>query len=207
VPIFLPYFALALLFFKRVIPGLLILTASALISPTAVSGHEAVRLAEVYWNTILHWSEEHLLTVIPLAVLTAILLVAEIGLGPRVFARTVGIITSLVLIPYVMELYPFPHSNNFYGQELRRPWLPAENITLVSHQVVIGYTLSSDSDWLVVLLADNRQIVYYRVDDVATRQVCQIGPVGPMRPLIALSPRTATVPLCIQSTTSTQTGG
>ena len=152
------------------------------------------------WNLIIGWSSAHLFIVVILAIPAISLLLITLPLGFSAFFKTVGTIASLALVPYIVQLYPLPHNNNFYAEQLRQPWLPAETITLASHRYITGYTLSSDSDWLVVLLAGNRQIVYYLSAEVARRQVCQIGKAGPVRPLVTLVPAATHVPLCRQST-------
>jgi hypothetical protein len=199
-PIFLPYLGLALLFFRRVIPGILALAASVLISPTSTTRSAAIRLARSDWQQLFSWAGTHPLIILPVALLAIGLLIATMGLGFTMFIRTLGTIVSVALLPYVAHIYPFPHNNNFYAQQLRQPWLPAETITLAgSHQKIIGYSLSSDSDWLVLLREDNRHVVYYRQSTVAYQQLCQIGSTREMRPLVTLTATPASVPICRQS--------
>jgi hypothetical protein len=186
VPIIMPYLALLLLFLARVIPGILALLAAAFVSPMAMSRPAALKLAEEDWHLIVN---EHLLIVILmilLAIAFSCLLLVELGLGFKVFIKTVATVVCIALIPYVSRLYPFPAGHNYYAALIRQPWLPAETITLSSGQAFTGYTLSDDGDWVVVLKDDNRTIYYYRASNVAKLQVCQMAQTSLMQPLITL---------------------
>jgi hypothetical protein len=57
---------------------------------------------------------------------------------------------------------------------LRRPWVPAELITLKSGAVVVGYTLSTKDKWFVVLNAHDRTIKYIFADNVTDRKICSL---------------------------------
>jgi hypothetical protein len=197
VPIFLPCIALILLFFKRTVAGVLTLATSVLISPTAINRETALKLGQEEKRLVFNWAITHPLP-IPLAVVAAFLLAFTLGSGLDAFARTVGTIASLALIPYMVQLYTPPHTNNFYAKQLRQPWLPPEMITLTSGQVYVGYVLPSDNDWLVVLRDDTRRVIYYPSKEVTQRQVCQIGTSTPMAPLAALTSPPTAVPPCVQ---------
>ncbi len=199
IPIFMPYVALLLLFFNRVILSLLAFLAAGLISPATMTRAGAWDLAKTDWNLMLTWAGAHLFAVVLLGLPAAGLLLCTVPLGFTSFFRVAGTIVSVALIPLVVRLYPLPQHNNFYAQQLRQPWLPAETITLTTHRYVTGFTLSSQDGWLVVLLAGNRQIGYYPAREVAGRQVCQLGARVPARPLIALVPAASVVPRCRQS--------
>src|SRR6266568_3646655 len=69
VPIFTPYLALLLLFFNRVIPGLLTLLAAAFMSPVALPRPVAVDLAGHGWYLITH---RNVLVLIALGLLAAV---------------------------------------------------------------------------------------------------------------------------------------
>jgi hypothetical protein len=196
IPIFLPYIGLALMFFRRVIPGVLALAASLLISPASMPRAAAISLAREDCRAVVNWSDANGFIFVLLGLLLIGLLMGTIVLGFTTFIRTVGTIASLALLPFVVQLYPLPHHNSYYANQLRQPWLPAETITLASHQEVIGYTLSSDSDWLVFLRNYDRHVVYYRQSEVADRHVCQIGNAAALRPLVTLAPASARTPRC-----------
>jgi hypothetical protein len=199
VPIFMPYIALALLFFKRVIPGILAFLATALISPIYPSRHAVLQVAKKNWQQLLNElnsHSQHMGSFLLLSIPAALLLTAAAAMGYTAFFKTIATLASLILIPFVAHFYPLPHNNNFYAEQLREPWLPAETITLSSHEQVIGYVLSGDGDWLEVLISNNRQVIYYHAVEIVNRQICQTGPPVPLRPLITLVPAPAVVPTC-----------
>jgi hypothetical protein len=88
--------------------------------------------------------------------------------------RTLGMIIVL-LIPsvfYLAYLYPFPRSKAYYEATFRTPWLPAETISLRSGGKVVGYILTSDSNWVVILTDNSRTIRYVAAGDVVARVIC-----------------------------------
>jgi len=189
VPVFTPYLALLLLFFNRVIPGLLTLLAAAFMSPVALPRPVAVDLAGHGWYLITHRNVLVLIALVLLAAVFAVLLVLEfMGLGFGVVARTAGTVASIALIPFVMTLYPFPPTNEFYTGLIEQPWLPAETITLTSGQAFTGYVLSDNGTWLVVLTDGTRTIHYYRSAQIASQQICEVNGTLPKQPLIPLFP-------------------
>ena len=200
VPIVLPYLALVLLFFNRVIPGVLALLAVAFISPTTLSRSALESLVDRDWHQIAHASVIALIGMGLLAVVFFFLLLFDLaGLNFNVLMRSIATVASIALIPTVALLYPLPFTNTYYAQLVRQPWLPAETVTLSSGQKIIGYSLSDDGTWIEVLINDNRTIHYYLTTDVAGRQICQIGQATSMHPLITLTPATsvaASTPIC-----------
>jgi hypothetical protein len=188
VPIFMPYLALVLLLFNRVLLGALTLLAVAVAVPMAISRSTAIDIARRDWHAILF---AHLLITTcvmgGLAAVVAFLLFTELaGVGIGNFIRTMAVISCIVLLPYISQLYPFPLGDKFYTQLLRQPWLPAEAMILNSGQVLVGYALSDDGNWIVVLTGTTRTIVYYPASEVIKRQVCQIGQTAAMPPLVPL---------------------
>lgn len=186
VPIIMPYLALVLLFFNRVIPGILALVATAFISPVAAASRRAIAgLAVKDWNQIL---STHISKSIGLLVAIAIILLIELaGAGFNTCMRTLATIVCIALIPTIAHLYPLPFNNQFYARLVRQPWLPAETFTLSSGQKIVGYSLSDDGSWTEILLDDTRTIHFYLASDIAARRICQIGPAQPMQPLITLT--------------------
>jgi len=184
VPIIMPYLALILLFFNRVIPGILALVATAFISPVAAASRPAIAgLAAKDWNQIVN---THFIGLLAAAV--ALLLFIELaGVGFNACMRTIATIVCIALIPTIAHLYPLPFNNEFYAQLVRQPWLPAETFTLSSGQKIVGYSLSDDGSWTEILLNDTRTIHFYLASDVAGRRICQIGQAQPMQPLITLT--------------------
>lgn len=199
VPIFMPYLALVLLFFNRVIVSVLTFLAAALVSPTPITISGALHLAYEEWQLLLDWVNSHILITGVLGIALLFFLAAELA-GPGFFAllRTVAPIASLVLIPLIFRIYPLPlnNGNNYYSDLIRQPWLPAARITLYSGHPVIGYTLSTDNKWFVVLLASNRKIRYIHAGNVAHQRTCEIGKPEATTPLLTLIPAVPTLPMC-----------
>jgi hypothetical protein len=182
VPIIMPYLALILLFFNRVIPGILALVATAFISPAAAASRPAIaRLAAKDWNQI---ANTHFIVIV-LLVAAAFTLAMVVGFTTCM--RTIATIVCIALIPTIAHLYPLPFKNGFYEQFVRQPWLPAETFTLGSGQKIVGYSLSDEGTWTEILLDDTRTIHFYPASDVVGRQVCQVGQAQPMQPLITLT--------------------
>lgn len=197
VPIFMPYLALLLLFSGRVIAGLLALLATALISAPSISRSGIFIIARKDWYLISARTGTHHTLLVFMAFLFAGLLFAElIGFNFIVFIRTLGTVASLALIVIVVKLYPLPINSSVYLNPVTQPWLPAENITLTSHQDIIGYVISSDGYWLEVLISRSRTIQHYRMSGIDDREICQINASGQDRPLIALEQVQAPIPLC-----------
>ena len=207
VPIFAPYLALMLLFFNRVLPAILTFLAAAFMSPVVLTRPAAVRLAARDWAVVTHRALVILVLMGVLAAAFAVLLLVEVmGLGFAVTGRTAATIASIVLLPFVARLYPFPLSNEFYTGLIKQPWLPAETIALTSGQQFTGYVLSDNGTWLVVLTESGRTIRYYRSDKVAGQQICRAGPPRPAQPLIPLFPAHLRAPTQTPSCASLQTG-
>jgi hypothetical protein len=183
VPIILPYLALILLFFNRVIPGILALAATAFISPVAVAVSRPATAgpAGKNWNHIVN-----IPPIVFLGLLVAFAVLMLAGVGFNTSMRTIATIVCIALIPTVARLYPLPFNNGFYEQFVRQPWLPAETFTLSSGQRIVGYDLSDNGDWTEILLDDTRTIHFYPADDVTGRQACQIGRAQTTQPLITL---------------------
>jgi hypothetical protein len=202
IPLLLPYLALVLLFVNRVIPGLLALLATALISPMELSGSAADRLLTRNLAAIGDVSDVALGFLAFLALVTLLaLLVTLAGIGFGTAIRILGMMICIALLPTVTRLYPLPTTGTFYTQLLRQPWLPAETITLRSGRTFTGYSLADDGNWIVILNDAARTVSYYPAGDIKDRLICTTGrsPAGP--PLITLSPRGAAVaappPACL----------
>jgi hypothetical protein len=192
VPVFMPFLAIALLFLNRFILGVLAFFAVVFSSPTAISRSDAVRIVERDGRIVSNSGAIWILVVILLIVL---------GVGV-IFTRTddlritLSTILGMALIPFVLILYPPPLQGSFYAQKLQEPWLPAEVITLTTHDKIVGYVLSRDDGWLVILRATNRTIIYVHAGQIASQRVCQAGPAASQRPLIAVINSPAIVPAC-----------
>jgi hypothetical protein len=198
VQIYMPYVALALLFFGRFVPSMLAFLAAALISPTAFSRGKDGFLARGDIDSIFHWVDSHWWIYFFLLVAVISLLV-ELGLGVGVLLRSVGTVVSLAIALYVISVYPFPLTDSYYSSLLRQPWLPAEEVTLSSHQTIIGYTLSTGGVWMEVLRANDKTVRFYADNTVLSQQVCELEPSEVQLPLISLSHAVSRIPLCGQA--------
>jgi len=198
IPLVLPYLALLLLFFNRVIAGLLALLATALVSPTSPA---AEKLVDVKWANVDPSVFGVILLVLFGLVLAFFLLVTLVGAGFATMMRIIAVALSIALIPTFAQLYPLPATNSFYTRLLRQPWLPAETFTLSTGQRFTGYALADDGTSIEILIDTSRTITYYQVSQISNRQICQLGPVQATQPLITLnSARTgASPPACATS--------
>ncbi len=75
---------------------------------------------------------------------------------------------------YVQNAYHVSFDKKGISEIVRRPWLPAEEITLSSGDTLVGYTLSSSVGWQVVLMEPTRTIRYLRATEVTGRKVCHM---------------------------------
>jgi hypothetical protein len=199
VPVLMPYIALVLLYFDRVVVALLAFAAALLISPASISGAAALSLVGQDWHLIIGGSTLRRGLLIILAAFVCILLLGEIaGFRIATVVRTVGTVGIIATLPLIVRVYPIPVSNSFYANVLSEPWLPAEMVTLSTHKVVTGYVLESDQDWFEVLVAQDRTIVHYRTSEVVSRAVCQMASAEPKRPLVPLVPAISRIPVCPQ---------
>jgi hypothetical protein len=200
VPLLLPYAALVLLFFNRVILAIISVIAAVFVSPVLTSSSAVGKLAGRDWHHIIDAAVIKLIFFVILAIITVLLLLTVlIGLGFSIFSRSIGIIACMALIPFVSQAYSFPLSKSFYIGIIRQPWLPAEMITFSSGQVIIGYVLSDAGSTITFLNNDNRAVYYYPDSVVTRRQVCTIGPVSHLQPLVTILPagtRPSSTPSC-----------
>jgi hypothetical protein len=195
VPLLMPYFALIFLLFDR--PGLAFLTllATILTSPSAMSKSEIV--TTIKEDQHVYSNSGHLEILVALIILFFSAFAIELVVFDiHASIRTATLIMGLALLPFVLLLYPLPIQSDFYAQQLRQPWLPAEVISQTSGQNIVGYVLSKSDGWFVVLQADNRDIYYLPAAQVANQEVCQLGPMSIERPIIDLFSTPAIVPAC-----------
>jgi hypothetical protein len=152
VPVFLPYLALALLIIQRYLLSLLTVGAALLVSPTRLAPLTALSSFTEDW----HRSTALIGQYWPISIT---LLIALIVIDVRVFASigqpfsiTLVMLSLLAagvfLIPYALYAYPVPESPNYYADFMRRPWLPAEQITVKSGETIVGYALTEDGTWM-----------------------------------------------------------
>jgi hypothetical protein len=204
VPVLMPYLALAFLAFRRFILCALAIMATALISPVVRPSVVTLRYFDNYWFTTyghLHSA----LPVIALAIVVCGLLIAWGGLegffaAYWVFTVLWACVAVFALAPYLLTAYPAPRAQSFYASYLRQPWLTAEQITVDPSKIYQGYVLSSDDQWMTVLLYQSRTIAYFRADSVTARIVCESPAKPPPPPLIRLlNAKSPALPECRNS--------
>ena len=202
-PPFLPLFCLILLFLRKWLSLVLAVLATSLVSPVALPVDKGFVNA---WNTFYsgllakavqfdfyaiwnNWpfaiacagvalfvilldppdSDSILrrflaVAIIPMAILSALFLQSSYSV-PR------GLAAMLSPVGYVSDL-----DNDTVSYLLRRPWVPVELIRLSPDGVVVGYTLSTQDGWFVVLKERDRSIEFISADTVESRSVCIIDP-------------------------------
>lgn len=197
VPIFMPYIALPLLFFNRVILGWLALLLTVLISPAIVSPAFLRDLEETSQKSIFHTHSLVIVVFAALAVLAILFLVFQLG-SLQGFSGAIAVAICIFLVPIFLRMYPFPLNHNFYTQVIRQPWLPAQIITFESGQKMVGYVLSNNESWLVVLSYTNRTIRYIPQRNIVALTLCSAGQVPSTRPLAALTATPLSTPPPIQ---------
>jgi hypothetical protein len=187
VPAFMPYLALLLLAFRRFILCTLTIAATALISPVVRPPATALRYFDDYWISTFHWIYIHLAyaAVIVLGIWIISLRIPWRDLHGHWmhgFFRILWACAAVfALIPYFLDAYPAPSTQNFYASYLRQPWLTAEQISVDPSKIYQGYVLASDDQWMTVLLFQSRTIAYFRAGSVTARIVCQ-SPAKPSPP-------------------------
>jgi len=187
IPVLLPYLTLVLLLFNRTILGTLSLIATAIITPTALSGKTlALRQFAVDGGLFIAAAVFVIGLMLAIALLLAVvgiirkfgggaamLPVLAIVVAARTLPRSIAIFACILLMPTVFALYPLPSKNSYYSELVRQPWLPDELITLASGRTIDGYVVSEDQDWVTILSDQDRRIYYYPPAQIKQRQVCQ----------------------------------
>lgn len=191
IPVFLPYIALALLYFNRVILGILSLGTALIISPTALTRASIVQLLQRDWNRILHASGGMQVFMVVMAGVLLCLLIVEL-LRLNDFFKSLAVVVSIAAIPVFASIYPFPIGSQFYAELIRQPWLAANTITLRSGQQFTGYVLSDDPSSVTVLSEATRTVLYYPPGEIVKMHLCHMGPASSARPLFTLAPAATT---------------
>ena len=205
IPIFLPYIALALLYFNRVILGILSLGTALIISPTALTRASIVHLLQRDGNRIQHASGGVQTFIVVMAAVLLCLLIVEL-LRLNDFFKSLAVVVSIVAIPIFVSIYPFPIGSEFYSELIRQPWLPANTITLRSGQEFTGYILSDDPSSVAVLREATRTVTYYPPGEIVKMRLCHMGQASSARPLFTLAPAATTrfvpTPACQNASTA-----
>lgn len=161
--------------FETLSGGVVVLTAFAVLYATSnarPSAPVSLRLASNGEHRVIALASSHL----PIAILIAaipFILVLVYQTPAAAIASSIAILATVALFPYIYNIFPVPHHQNYYAEVLHELWLPPEGITMHSGNIYYGYVLSADPDWVIVLLVNSRTIVYLRAEDVEGRAVCQ----------------------------------
>jgi hypothetical protein len=102
IPVLMPYLAVCLLAFRRYLPSLLAFILAALIAPSSLSSFMVRPVTEKYFKGIFPATIELLLALVTIA-----LIVLAQSL-PRLQILIMAIIATLILLPYIINIYPAP---------------------------------------------------------------------------------------------------
>jgi hypothetical protein len=212
-PPYLPVFAVAALLFRHYGIFVIATVSAACISPLYGDPVEAYRVT-IHTIEWLHdelskedWIKEVFWTQLGMSLTVAAGLLLALWAGLKefrfsvlpVWARPIafvfqvakGVVVAAIagcLMLYAENIYHFPVSLQVFSDALRKPWIPAERITLESGQVKVAYTLSNSEDWYLILNDDYRTVEYLHSDEVIKRQICTIKttqePALPAVPLV-----------------------
>jgi hypothetical protein len=204
VPVLMPYLALVFLAFRRFILCAFAIVATALISPVVRPSVVTLSYLDYYWFAIYGDLRSALPDIVFVIVLCGVLVAWGGSLGEVVGYSLFTIIWACVavfaLAPYLLTAYPAPRTQSFYASYIREPWLTAEQITVDPGKIYQGYVLSSDDQWMTVLLYQSRTITYFRADSVTARIVCAPPVKPPPPPLVRLvDAKSAPLPECRNS--------
>lgn len=204
VPAFMPYLALVFLAFRRFLLCAFTIVATALISPVVVRPSVlTLGYFDNYWVSTFHSIYGHVneaLSAIAIGILICWLILPWGVFSGWVYTLVTTLwacVAFVTLLPYLLIAYPAPSTQNFYASYLRQPWLTAEQITVDPSKIYQGYVLSTDDQWMTVLLYQSRTIAYFRADSVTARTVCESPAKPPPSPLIRLlNAKSAQLPEC-----------
>lgn len=97
------------------------------------------------------------------------------------YAIAVAGVCTLAVV-FVQTVYRVPFDRTAASEIVRRPWLPTEKIDVKPTETYVGYLVSTEGGWHTVLKDSDRTIVYIRRGEIASREVCRVGPPPPMLP-------------------------
>jgi len=177
-----------------------LLNSYLLVSPTQLAPLTALNSLNEDWHRVVVQARGHL--VLSIIIVVALLIIDFSGFA-RTFGRrsvmaiTLALLATAFLLPYVLNVYPFPKMPNYYADFMRQPWLPAERITVKSGDQIVGYALTEDDHWMVALKDAPRTIQYIPADDIISRLVCQVDSQEPGSPVVPLlNPKLVQLPPC-----------
>lgn len=194
-PAYLPFLVLVLVLFRRPVLAFVVALATALVSPAYVGFSKGWdRALDDLWSMLdrlSHWEwglawNEHRVALVSVAVgvVFAIWGTAQVQLYSDDFLPPSAklaihfgwglVYASVCLLGllFVQAVYRVPFDIANFDAIMRRPWVPAEEITLDTGERYVGYTISSQDGWFLVLNEHDRSLAYLNADKVVTRRVC-----------------------------------
>jgi hypothetical protein len=201
-PAYLPFVVLVLVLFRRPVFAVVVALATALVSPAYTdfgTGWDQAfdRLGSLLghlwrWEWELVWDNQRVaLVCVVVGVLFAFWGTAQVQLYSDDFlppgAKLAvhfgwGLIYAtvcLVGLLFVQAVYRVPFDFANFDAIMRRPWVPAEEITLSTGERYVGYTVSTQDGWFLVLNEHDRSLAYLKADEVVHRRVCTPASLSP----------------------------
>lgn len=202
VPVFMPYLALVFFAFRRFALCVMAIVATALISPVVRPQVANLRYFDGAWSAVVHWislNSDAAVIVVSVAWVISLMIPWHRMHGHwvhTVFRGAWACAVIFAIIPYLLNAYPAPKTQNFYASYLRQPWLTAEQVAVAPDKIYQGYVLSSGDKWMTVLLFQSRTVAYFRADDVTARVVCRSQSVSSAPLVRLLNARSPRLPQC-----------
>lgn len=111
----------------------------------------------------------------------------------RAFLRVVYCVVVAAICTHatllVQTFYRVPFNADVVSEIAHRHWIPAEEIRLKSSgSPLVGYTLSTATNWHVILTETDRKIIYVHTNDITTRTPCKPSSIYIEQPRLPLIP-------------------
>jgi hypothetical protein len=195
-PPYLPLLALLLVLYRNILLTVAVAVAAVLVSPaydSAINGWRYVisslpRLSTLVWHQeweTLYREAPRVSACAAVGLFFAFWGVGEVSRqrggadfltivrGIRYIALGVvyGVICTAGLL-FTQAVYNVPFDIDSMSQVLRRPWLPAEEITTNDGAVHVGYVISTSDGWFLILNEQDRSLDYVVAGSVTARKTC-----------------------------------
>lgn len=195
-PPYLPLLALLLILIRNLFLTVAVMFAAALVSPaydSAVNGWNYAisslpRLFSLAWSgewETLYRESPSVLACATAGVIFAFWGIKEASRSVRqdeflviaksvayvVYGMACGVICMIGLL-FTQAVYNVPFKIEQTSQILRRPWLPAEEVTTRDGVVHVGYVISTSDGWFLVLNEYDRSLDYIPAGSIIGRETC-----------------------------------
>jgi hypothetical protein len=201
-PAYLPLVVLLLVLFRKPVFAVLVALATTLVSPAYVGFNEGWRRAMNELGALLghlyHFEfgtlwNDHRAALICIAVgvvfagwgTAQVRLYTDEFLAPSVKLAihfSWGLVYAtvcLVGLLFVQAVYRVPFDFENFDAIMRRPWVPAEEITLDTGERYVGYTITTKDGWFLLLNEHDRSLDYLDAASVVSRRVCTPAAMSP----------------------------